>query len=105
MGICSLQPRRHTSRLEDLTDQEHREIQYMLATTTTVLEREMNADGFNVGLNLGRAAGAGLPDHLHWHVVPRWLGDSNFMPVLAGARVIPQSLDALWEWLSEALAD
>ena len=104
-GHLLIAPRRHKGRLKELTDQEHREIQQMLATTTEVLEREMNADGFNVGLNLGRAAGAGIPDHLHWHVVPRWQGDSNFMPVLAGTRVIPQSLDALWEWLSEALAD
>ncbi len=104
-GHLLIAPRRHASRLEELNDQEHREIQQRLTTTTGVLERGMNADGFNIGLNLGRAAGAGLPDHLHWHVVPRWQGDSNFMPVLAGTRVIPQSLDALWEWLSDELAE
>jgi len=104
-GHLLIAPRRHASRLDALTDHEHREIQQMLATSIEVLERGMNADGFNVGLNLGRAAGAGIPDHLHWHVVPRWQGDSNFMPVLAGTRVIPQSLDTLWEWLSEALAE
>jgi len=69
-----------------------------------VLEKTLKPDGFNVGLNLGRVAGAGLPGHLHWHIVPRWNGDTNFMPVLAGIHVIPQSLDALWESLTAAMA-
>jgi ATP adenylyltransferase len=69
-----------------------------------LLEKTLKPHGFNVGLNLGRAAGAGLPGHLHWHVVPRWDGDTNFMPVLAAVDVIPQSLDALWEMLTDALA-
>ena len=59
----------------------------------------MQPDGYNIGLNLGRVAGAGLPGHLHWHVVPRWNGDTNFMPVLADVKVIVQSLDALYDLL------
>jgi diadenosine tetraphosphate (Ap4A) HIT family hydrolase len=59
----------------------------------------MQAQGFNIGLNLGSVAGAGLPGHLHWHIVPRWHGDVNFMPTTAGVRVLPQALDALWEQL------
>jgi ATP adenylyltransferase len=70
---------------------------------TAVIERRMKADGFNVGLNLGSAAGAGLPGHLHWHVVPRWFGDSNFMTTVAEARVLSQTLAALYDLLTEEL--
>jgi ATP adenylyltransferase len=68
---------------------------------TRLLGVLIRAEGFNFGLNLGRPAGAGVPGHLHWHLVPRWTGDSNFMPVTGDARVISQSLDALWEAIAE----
>ena len=94
--IC---PSRHVGDLKDLTHEESSECMELLSKFTVVYREKMNAEGFNIGLNLGRVAGAGLPGHLHWHLVPRWAGDNNFMPVLAGTRVIPQSLDALWEML------
>jgi ATP adenylyltransferase len=90
-------PRRHVGELRDLTDDEHLAAMHAIARFTEMLARVIRAEGFNIGLNLGRAAGAGVPGHLHWHVVPRWPGDSNFMPVAGATRIISQSLDALWE--------
>ncbi|MDP9247760.1 MAG: HIT family hydrolase, partial [Candidatus Dormibacteraeota bacterium] len=69
-----------------------------------VLEEVMHPEGFNVGANIGRAAGAGVPDHVHIHIVPRWNGDTNFLPVLAEVKVINDHLDNTWEKLSQAFA-
>ncbi len=91
----------HLGRLDQLDADTHLEAIETITHMAGVIERRMNAEGFNVGLNLGRVAGAGVPGHLHWHLVPRWSGDTNFMPVLAGVDLIPQSLDALWELLRE----
>jgi ATP adenylyltransferase len=66
------------------------------------LARLIKAEGFNIGLNLGRVAGAGVPGHHHGHLVPRWTGDNNFMPVIADTRIISQSLEALWEAITQA---
>ena len=103
-GHLLIAPRRHVGDLEDLTPEEHLEMAQTITRLVAVLRAELRAEGFNVGLNLGKVAGAGLPGHLHWHIVPRWNGDTNFMPALAGVKVIPQSLDALWELLTERLA-
>jgi ATP adenylyltransferase len=96
-------PKAHKGQLEDLTAEELLDLQLVLRKMLGVLRKRMNPDGFNVGLNLGRAAGAGVPGHLHWHLVPRWAGDTNFMPVVADTRVISQSLDALYDLLREEL--
>lgn len=103
-GHLLLAPLVHKGRLDELEAGELLDLQQRIAAYLQHFERLMNAEGFNVGLNLGRVAGAGLPGHLHWHVVPRWSGDTNFMPSVAGLRVIPQALDALWEMLREAIA-
>jgi ATP adenylyltransferase len=103
-GHLLVAPRRHVGELADLTSDEHLECMEWLSRLTGVFRERIRPDGFNIGLNLGRAAGAGLPGHLHWHLVPRWSGDTNFMSSLAGTRVIPQSLEAMWELLTGALA-
>ncbi len=102
-GHLLVAPCLHKGRLDELTDDEQSETLAAITRLVGILAQLLNAEGFNVGLNLGRVAGAGLPGHLHWHIVPRWSGDTNFMPVLAGVDVISQSLDALWELLAEKL--
>jgi ATP adenylyltransferase len=102
-GHLLIAPRLHKGLLSELSDEEHLEGQQKITRFVGLLQRLMNAEGFNVGLNLGKVAGAGLPGHVHWHIVPRWSGDTNFMPVVAGTKVIPQALDCLWEVLNTAL--
>ncbi len=98
-GHLLVAPRRHIGRLDQLSPEEQLDGLQLLIRMVQCLEKTLQPEGFNIGLNLGCAAGAGLPDHLHWHVVPRWQGDTNFMPVLASVHVIPQSLEALRELL------
>jgi ATP adenylyltransferase len=101
-GHLLIAPRLHKPDLAALNNEEHLESQQAIVRFIDLLQRLMNAEGFNIGLNLGRLAGAGLPGHVHWHIVPRWQGDTNFMPTIAGVKVIPQSLDSLWELLASA---
>jgi ATP adenylyltransferase len=91
----------HKPSLHDLSDDEKLELMQLTADAQTVLQRAIKPQGFNVGFNFGRCAGAGLPDHLHAHLVPRWNGDTNFMSVVGDARVIPQSIDALYRQLRD----
>ena len=98
-GHLLVAPRAHKGGLNDLDSGELLEMMETLRQMVRVLDGLIGPDGYNIGLNLGHAAGAGLPGHLHWHVVPRWHGDTNFMPLLADAKVIVQSLEALYDLL------
>jgi ATP adenylyltransferase len=98
-GHLLVAPLAHKGQLFDLTDDELLDLQLVIRRMMGVLSETMRPDGYNVGLNLGRVAGAGLPGHLHWHIVPRWNGDTNFMPVVGDTKVISQSLDALYDML------
>ncbi|MCP4375958.1 MAG: HIT domain-containing protein [bacterium] len=98
-GHILVAPLEHVPNLADLTGSAMCEMMEMVRDLQIVLTRAIGAHGFNVGMNIGRCAGAGLPGHLHMHVVPRWNGDTNFMSVLGDVRVIPQALSDLYEQL------
>ena len=103
-GHLLIAPLRHLPGLNDLAAEDHVELMQLLARLCGVMEKSLKAEGFNIGLNIGKVAGAGLPGHLHWHIVPRWNGDTNFMPALAAIRVIPQALDAMFDLLRAELS-
>ena len=96
VGHLMAVPYRKVADVGELTEGEQRELWDQTAYAQTLLRKVVSAEGFNVGLNIGQAAGAGVADHLHLHIVPRWIGDNNFMPVLGGVRVMAEALDALW---------
>jgi ATP adenylyltransferase len=83
-------PNRHVGELEDLDDEESLDLQRLMKRSVKALREEYGPHGFNIGMNLGRVAGAGVPDHLHWHVVPRWSADTSFMPVVGQTIVLPE---------------
>jgi ATP adenylyltransferase len=104
-GHLMVVPYRHTPALEALTDDESAELWALGRRAVIALGERIRADGVNLGMNLGTASGAGIADHLHQHVVPRWSGDTNFMSVTgAGARVLPRALDDVWCELEGAFA-
>jgi ATP adenylyltransferase len=100
-GHLMIAPRRHVGRLEQITAAEWTDLLAMSQTLTRRLRERLHPDGFNLGFNIGRTAGAGFPGHLHLHLVPRWNGDTNFFPILARTKVISQSLDELYRLLAE----
>lgn len=102
-GHLMVVPYRHVGRLEDLTREESMELMVLAGLSVRALAVAMAPDGYNVGMNLGRAAGAGIDEHLHMHVVPRWRGDTNFMPVLGDVKVLPEHLEATYDRLGAAL--
>ena|ERR1700722_12379617 len=98
-GHLLIAPRAHKSDLEDLTEAEHQDMGMQTARAVMLLKRAVSAQGFNIGINLGRVAGAGVPGHVHQHVVPRWGGDINFMSVVGETRVVPEAISQLYEEL------
>ena len=104
-GHLLIAPYRHVGTLDDLSTEELNAISDVTRKAVRWLERAFSPHGFNIGLNLGKAGGAGLPAHLHWHVVPRWDGDSNFMPVLGCVKVISDGLASTYDQLRRAIEE
>ncbi len=101
-GHLLVAPIRHVSGLNLLSDEEKLDLLTVVSESMEILKRVMNAEGFNAGLNLGRVAGAGIEDHMHFHIVPRWHGDTNFMTVLGDVRIIPEHIRSTYEKLLPA---
>src|SRR3989338_8462617 len=101
-GHILIVPNRQVFDLSQLRKEERDDLLDLLDTTKELLDQVLHPQGYNIGINLGRVAGAGMPEHLHIHVVPRWRGDVNFMPVTATTKVISQSLDSLYKKLVNA---
>ncbi len=92
-------PYRHVASLDELTDEERDEHYRLVSRSIGVLRQVFGPDGFNIGMNLGRVAGAGIDHHIHSHIVPRWVGDTNFMPVITGTRVVAEALAETYQKL------
>jgi ATP adenylyltransferase len=103
-GHLMIAPYEHTAELEALDEQTSLELMTLTQRSLRALTQAYDPDGFNLGMNLGTIAGAGFADHVHMHVVPRWAGDTNFMPVVADTRVLPQSLDESYVAIRDAFA-
>ncbi len=102
-GHLMIVPYRHVPDLLDLTDDVLTEMIKLVRLSERLLRHVMQPDGFNIGINIGRVAGAGIADHVHMHVVPRWMGDTNFMPVLADVHVMPELLNTTYSKLKAGL--
>lgn len=102
-GHLMIVPIRHIACLSQLNALEKKEFFEVLDKVMGALAKAMRPQGFNLGMNISDVAGAGVPDHMHWHIVPRWKGDVNFMPIVAGTKVISESLESAYEVLSQVL--
>lgn len=104
-GHVMVAPRAHVGSPQESGKAERAELWPLVLRAHRVLERAYQPDGFNLGMNLGRAAGAGVPEHFHFHIVPRWSGDTNFLGVVAGVRLVPEALYDSWKRLRELFAE
>ena len=102
-GHIMIVPNQHTKSLDNLNDQELLDVNKTLIKVKSILKKILNPNGFNVGINIGKFAGAGVEKHIHIHLVPRWIGDTNFMPVIADTKLISQSLKDLYTKLKKEI--
>lgn len=96
-GHLLVAPRRHVSCITELTEKENSDLMLLIQQSTKILKKHLSPDGFNIGCNLGKTAGAGIADHLHFHIVPRWDGDHNFITVISDIRTIPEHIENTFE--------
>ena len=101
-GHLLIAPKAHKAELDELSEAEQLDLQTQAIQSIRLLKKAMSPQGFNLGINLGRCAGAGLPGHIHQHVVPRWGGDTNFMTAVGEVRVVPEAMSHLWNELTKA---
>ncbi len=104
-GHLLVAPQRHIGNFEDLEAKELHQLFLILQGSVTLLKKALRPEGFNLGMNLGKIAGAGVADHFHFHIVPRWTGDTNFMPILSDTRVIPEYLEKTYQRLLQFFKD
>lgn len=100
-GHLLIIPYMHTKQMHELSAESRAELMELITHSISILKETLNADGVNVGVNLGKAAGAGIPSHLHWHVLPRWNGDTNFLPLLAETKAVSYDLNTMYAQLVE----
>lgn len=98
-GHLLVLPKRHNGNFPELTKEENRELADLLQISSEILLKELGCQGLNLGLNHGAVAGAGIPEHLHWHIVPRWGGDTNFFPLIAETKALPETLEQTYNRL------
>jgi len=104
-GHVMVVPKHHGPDLNQLGDKEFQELIYLLKATIQILKTILHPHGFNIGMNIGKIGGAGVEDHVHFHIVPRWTGDTNFMPILGKTKIVPEYLEKTYDQLHPAFAD